>query len=116
MQLYEPIQDDDTRPSAESPQPDFFDDAPSRNLFDAVPPERKKYRVKDGISDQGLEHFQNAYPGEQICKEDVFYYIYGLLHSEDYKSRYADNLTKELPRIPVTEVRKGFLGVYERRP
>lgn len=108
MQLYEPIQDDDTRPSAESPQPDFFDDAPSRNLFDAVPPERKKYRVKDGISDQGLEHFQNAYPGEQICKEDVFYYIYGLLHSEDYKSRYADNLTKELPRIPVMKSAKDF--------
>ena len=33
-------------------------------------------------------------------KDDVFYYIYGLLHSEDYKKRYANNLNKELPRIP----------------
>lgn len=58
------------------------------------------YTVKDGITDAGLNHFQTAYAGEVISKEDVFYYIYGLLHSEDYKTRYADNLSKELPRIP----------------
>ena len=55
---------------------------------------------RDGITDAGLAHFAKAYPNETISKEDVFYYIYGLLHSEDYKKRYADNLTKELPRIP----------------
>ena len=55
---------------------------------------------RDGITDAGLAHFAKAYPNEAISKEDVFYYIYGLLHSEDYKKRYADNLTKELPRIP----------------
>ena len=59
-----------------------------------------RHPVKDGITDAGLAHFQAAYPLEAINKEDLFYYIYGLLHSEDYKSRYADNLTKELPRIP----------------
>lgn len=59
-----------------------------------------EYTVRDGITDAGLAHFQSAYPTEAIDKEDVFYYIYGLLHSEDYKKRYADNLSKELPRIP----------------
>src|SRR5690606_9489121 len=44
--------------------------------------------------------FHAAYPGEPISKEDIFYYIYGLLHSEEYRDRYADNLSKELPRIP----------------
>lgn len=58
------------------------------------------YRVKDGITDAGLQHFQEAYPGEAITKEDIFYYVYGLLHSEDYRERYADNLSKELPRMP----------------
>lgn len=58
------------------------------------------YRVKDGITDAGLAHFQEAYPGEAIIKEDIFYYVYGLLHSEDYRERYADNLSKELPRMP----------------
>lgn len=55
---------------------------------------------RDAITDAGLAHFQAAYPGEEISKEDIFYYVYGLLHSEDYRDRYADNLTKELPRIP----------------
>lgn len=58
------------------------------------------YQRKDGISDDGLNHFKKAYPSEQISKEDIFYYVYGLLHSEEYRERYADNLTKELPRIP----------------
>jgi predicted helicase len=47
-----------------------------------------------------LAHFQAAYPHESISKEDVFYYVYGLLHSPDYRERYADNLSKELPRMP----------------
>ncbi len=55
---------------------------------------------RDGITDAGLAHFQSAYPGEDITKEDVFYYVYGILHSPDYRERYADNLGKELPRIP----------------
>ena len=55
---------------------------------------------RDAITDEGLAHFQAVYPGEHISKEDVFYYVYGMLHSEDYREKYADNLSKELPRIP----------------
>lgn len=66
------------------------------------------YRVKDGISDDALLHFKAAYPSEKIGKEDIFYYIYGLLHSEDYKNRYSDNLGKELPRIPCVKTTKDF--------
>jgi predicted helicase len=58
---------------------------------------------RDGISDEGLAHFCAAYPGESITKEDVFHYIYGLLHSPEYREKYADNLSKELPRIPCVE-------------
>lgn len=66
------------------------------------------YAIKDGITDAGLAHFQATYPTETIGKEDVFYYIYGLLHSEDYKKRYADNLSKELPRIPCVKKASDF--------
>ncbi|MCW9025523.1 MAG: N-6 DNA methylase [Gammaproteobacteria bacterium] len=66
------------------------------------------YTRKDGISDAGLTHFQAAYPNETISKEDIFYYIYGLLHSQEYRERYADNLTKELPRIPCVKTAKDF--------
>ncbi len=38
-----------------------------------------------------------------IIMDDSFYYIYGLLHSSDYRSRYADHLGKELPRIPAVK-------------
>lgn len=65
-------------------------------------------RRKDGITDGGLSHFAAAYPTETITKEDVFYYIYGLLHSDDYKKRYADNLSKELPRIPCVKKAADF--------
>ncbi len=66
------------------------------------------YTRKDGISDTGLAHFQKAYPGETISKEDLFYYIYGLLHSPEYRTRYADNLSKELPRIPAVKKASDF--------
>ncbi|MGH1507231.1 DEAD/DEAH box helicase [Ralstonia solanacearum] len=69
-------------------------------LFDAVSSLKLERRRRDALTDEGLEHFQKAYPGEKISKEDVFYYVYGLLHSPDYLERYADNLSKELPRIP----------------
>lgn len=69
--------------------------------------EADSYTRRDGISDAGLKHFQAAYPtpgeGDTITKEALFYYIYGLLHSPDYRSRYADNLGKELPRIPAVK-------------
>lgn len=76
--------------------------------FSAAASTASKYNVKDSISDVGLAHFQEAYPSEKITKEDLFYYVYGLLHSEDYKSRYADNLTKELPRIPRVKTASDF--------
>ncbi len=63
---------------------------------------------RDAITDAGLAHFQEAYPGEAITKEDLFYYIYGLLHSPDYRDRYADNLSKELPRIPHVKTAADF--------
>ena len=55
-----------------------------------------------------MAHFQTAYPGETISKEDVFYYVYGLLHSPEYRERYGDNLSKELPRIPCVKSAADF--------
>ncbi len=59
-----------------------------------------RHARRDGITDAGLAHFQAAYHGETITKEDVFYYVYGVLHAPEYRERYVDNLGKELPRIP----------------
>jgi predicted helicase len=65
-------------------------------------------RRRDAITDAGLTHFQAAYPGESISKEDLFYYVYGILHSPDYRERFADNLSKELPRIPAVKKSADF--------
>ncbi|POZ53372.1 DEAD/DEAH box helicase [Methylovulum psychrotolerans] len=104
LKLYEPAinADDGQQPSGVKPQGDLFSTDQiglTVDVFEQVA-DQPRYTVKDGITDAGLAHFQAAYPKETLSKEDLFYYIYGLLHSEDYKSRYADNLTKELPRIP----------------
>lgn len=84
-----------------------IDDNAEGGLF-AAQETRGGYSVKDGISDNGLEHFRTAYPNETITKEDIFYYIYGLLHSPDYRARYADNLSKQLPRIPCVKTPADF--------
>ncbi|UNE54991.1 DEAD/DEAH box helicase [Bartonella machadoae] len=65
-------------------------------------------RRRDAITDEGLAYFKTAYPNETITKDDIFYYVYGLLHSEDYRARYADNLSKELPRIPCVKSTEDF--------
>lgn len=70
------------------------------DLFVSSKKQERKLVRRNAITDAGLAHFQSAYPGEAISKEDLFYYIYGILHSPDYRERYADNLSKELPRIP----------------
>jgi predicted helicase len=66
------------------------------------------YTRRDGITDAGLQHFQNAYKGESISKEDLFYYVYGVLHSPAYREKYRDNLSKELPRIPRVKTAADF--------
>lgn len=111
LKLYEPIETDEAK-TGSLPQSDMFDDAPTKKFFDAALPESGsrsgKYIVRDGITDEGLSHFQAAYSSESISKEDVFYYVYGLLHSPDYLERYADNLSKELPRIPCVKTAADF--------
>ncbi|MDD2736103.1 MAG: DEAD/DEAH box helicase family protein [Desulfuromonadaceae bacterium] len=78
------------------------------DLFTTSTPPKAERKRRDAITDAGLAHFQVAYPGETISKEDVFYYVYGLLHSPEYRMSYADNLNKELPRIPCVKTAADF--------
>ena len=58
------------------------------------------YTKKENIPDTILSDFQTTYQDQTITKEDIFYYIYGILHSPEYKQRFAADLKKMLPRIP----------------
>lgn len=68
---------------------------------------------RDAITNAGLAHFQAAYPGEAITKDDLFYYVYGLLHSPEYRERFADNLSKQLPRIAAVKKAANFWAFVE---
>ena len=64
-----------------------------------------KNERKSAITDQALKMFREVY-GDNLdfdpdkAKEQIFYYVYGLLHSREYREKYQDTLSKELPRIP----------------
>jgi predicted helicase len=65
------------------------------------------YRRHDAITDVTLARYQAAY-GADITKDDIFYYVYGILHSPEYKRRYAADLKKMIPRIPMVADFWGF--------
>ena len=73
----------------------LFDDS-ERQLYD--------YTRRFAISDDILNAFTEKYR-KNISKEDIFYYVYAVLHDKYYVSTYAENLIKEMPRIPFL---KGF--------
>ena len=58
------------------------------------------YRKIDNITDEALKRFQAVYPAEKVTRADIFFYVYGLLHSPTYRETYAADLKKMLPRIP----------------
>ena len=58
------------------------------------------YVVEDNILDETLEGYREHYGDTQIEKDDIFYYVYGVLHHPDYKTKYRNDLRKGLPRIP----------------
>lgn len=66
------------------------------------------YRRTDNITDAALGLFRAAY-GDSITKDDVFFYVYGLLHSPDFREIYAADLKKMLPRIPLLQDARPFI-------
>ncbi|GAA2131894.1 DEAD/DEAH box helicase [Nocardioides bigeumensis] len=66
------------------------------------------HRKVDNITDDALKRFLAAYPGLKVSKDDIFFYIYGLLHSPPYRETYAADLKKMLPRIPMVRDFKGY--------
>ena len=65
------------------------------------------FERRDNITAKALALFQSFYDDDRITREDIFHYVYALLHHPAYRTRYAENLKRELPRIP-------FVGVSAR--
>lgn len=86
-----------------NPQGTLFDDAKTN-----------RYIRRDGITDWILKEVRNRFGGSRaITKEHIFYYVYGLLHSSQYRKRFADDLKKSLPRIPIVDNVQDFMAFYK---
>lgn len=85
---------------------------PQATLFDDA--ETDKYIRRDGITDWILKEVRSRFGGSRtITKEHIFYYVYGLLHSKQYRERFADDLKKSLPRIPIVDNVRDFMAFYK---
>ena len=80
------------------------DDGNLGTLFDQG---KETYTRRDAITDFILNQCRERY-GHKVTKEDIFYYVYGLLHSKDYREQFAADLKKMLPRIPLVEKPSNF--------
>lgn len=54
----------------------------------------------DNISDTALRAFREHYSDDAITKDDIFDYVYGILHAPSYREQFANDLSKMIPRIP----------------
>lgn len=78
------------------------------------------YRRIDNITEEALARFAAVYPDldmldhRGVTKDDIFFYVYGLLHSPTYRETYAADLKKMLPRIPFVEDFRGFAQAGRR--
>ena len=67
---------------------------------------------RDNITDDALGSYRSRY-GEWVTKDKIFAYVYGILHSPDYRAQYANDLARLLPRIPEVSTAEAFRGFSE---
>ncbi len=68
------------------------------------------YIQRSGISDAMLTEFRNRF-GDEVTAEDVFFYVYGALHSPAYRAEYENELKKELARLDLPKSRTNLLKI-----
>ena len=78
-----------------------------QSLFDA---NSHEYVRHDGITDFALKEAHDIY-GNDITKEDIFFYVYGILHLPKYREQFAADLKKSLPCIKFVEARADFVQI-----
>lgn len=65
----------------------------------------------ENITDWALDEFRQVH-GTGVTKRDIFHYVYALLHDPHYRRHYAENLKKDLPRIPLDP--PSLVGAFAR--
>lgn len=87
----------------------WYDDSTAdiADLFSTSQNGVDRYTRRDGITDWILSTARKQY-GSKVTKEDIFYYVYGILHSPAYRKVFAVDLKKMLPRLPLVDNRDDF--------
>lgn len=67
-----------------------------------------KENKKDGITDFIYNLAREKYGVPRITKEDIFYYVYGFLHNEDYRKEFEADLKKTIPKLPLVDEYQDF--------
>ena len=80
-------------------------------LFDGDQPEIRRV---DNITDEALAEFQAIYGDNSLTRDNLFAYIYAVLHHPGYIDQYGDNLTKEYPRIPWLKNYRELIDIGEK--
>ena len=85
----------------------YYEEAETQQgtLFDSNNGE--KYIRHDGVTDFIFNQARKLY-GNKVTKEDIFYYVYGFLHLPKYRTEFAADLKKSLPRVMLVKTPKVF--------
>gem|GEM_PF-33946 len=59
---------------------------------------------RENVTDWAVNAFRAHYGDESISKWDIFHYVYAVLHHPVYREKFADNLKRELPRVPLVSL------------
>ena len=70
---------------------------PDEQKEDIFASDEREYNIASGL----LEQFSRQWP--QFQPEQLFYYVYAVLHSNQYRQRFAQYLRMDFPRIPFTD-------------
>lgn len=66
----------------------------------------------------GIEDFNNIQEKfvrkSGISKEEIKYYVYGILHSPEFREKFANDLSKDLPNIPVVKNKEIFIDIGKK--
>ena len=63
---------------------------------------------KPAISAAAMSEFRRVYSGKSVAEDDIFYFVYGVLHSTDYRAQFENNLSKNLARVPMVKTFEAF--------
>ena len=67
----------------------------------------------NAINPEILKQISQSLEHDKITNEMLFQYIYAVLHSQEYRGKFANNLSKELPRIPIVKSSQKFFDFVE---